>query len=243
MGCCQWWQPSLPRRRVALRGRPMVTLIVFCLWRPCSQLVKQHPEIISGKVIENCPTLSNYQMCTFRFFVSVLTNQTCYDIPVKFEIEPLDTKVIASSTGPLGGLCNGVKFSQPKPLYLDLAEQVDFIDEDYPDSSLSSSGGDLLSHTPKSSLSTASSDTLATSSANASPVNALYESKIPSCNLDSECTPIAGINDWNAEKDFAYGVSTSLYESHPSTRRHAGDPVADSFAVSGAVRLPALSPG
>lgn len=231
--CCQWWRHHYHVGVSPSAGAQWVTLIVFCLWRPSSQLVKQHPEIISGKVIENCPTISNYQ-CLHFALLSVLTNQTCYDIPVKFEIEPLDTKVIASSTGPLGGLCNGVKFSQPKPLYLDLAEQVDFIDEDYPDSSLSSSGGDLLSHTPKSSLSTVSSDTLATSSANASPVNALYESKIPSCNLDSECTPIAGINDWNAEKDFAYGVSTSLYESHPSTRRHAGDPIADSFAVSGA---------
>ena len=158
-----------------------------------SQLVKQHPEIVSGK--------------------------TCYDLPIK-DIEPLETRVVASCTGPNGGLLN-VICSPPKPF--DLADEVDFIDEDYPDSSLSSTGVELPPHTPKSSLSTVSSDvgdTLATSE-NASPVS-VFESKLSSLDSSGECNPIAGINDWNCEKDFAYGISTTLYESHPVTKHKAG---------------------
>ena len=112
-----------------------------------------------------------------------------------------------------------VNYSPPKPF--DLTDEVDFIDEDYPDSSLSSTGVDLSPPTPKSSVSTVSSDVGVTlpPSENTSPVNE-YESKIES--LDHDCNPIAGINDWNCEKDFAYGISTTLYESHPFTKRHAG---------------------
>ena len=155
-------------------------------------MVKQHPEIVSGK--------------------------TCYDLPIK-DIEPLETKVVASCTGPNGGLLN-ITCKPPKPF--DLADEVDFIDEDYPDSSLSSTGVDLSPHTPKSSVSTASSDVGDTlpSSENASPVS-VFESKLSSMDSD-ECNPIAGINDWSREKDFAYGISTTLYESHPATKRNAG---------------------
>ena len=132
--------------------------------------------------------------------------------------------MIASFSGPNGGILN-VDCLPPKPF--DLADEVDFIDEDYPDTSLSSTGADISPHTPKSSVSTvsASSDVgeAFTSSENASPVN-LFESKIDNNNLFTEDHhhPIAGIEDWHCEKDFAYGISTTLYESHPSTKRHAG---------------------
>ncbi|KAH9410320.1 hypothetical protein TYRP_010079 [Tyrophagus putrescentiae] len=185
-------------------------------------LVKQHPEIVSGK--------------------------TCYDLPVK-DIESLATAVVASCTGPSGGLAT-VNCSPPKPFDLAADLEVDFIDEDYPtDSSLSSSNGggpgDCPHHhhlssssssprhhhkSPKSSDSTASTvssdvgdeGTGGGTPENASPVNGGGTGGAYSSLESDSCSPIAGINDWSREKDFAYGISTTL---------NAGDPIADSFAV------------
>lgn len=43
---------------------------------------------------------------------------------------------------------------------------------------------------------------------------------------------IAGIDDWQRpSSSFAYGISTSLYESHPTLKEQAGEPVADSFGI------------
>lgn len=43
---------------------------------------------------------------------------------------------------------------------------------------------------------------------------------------------IAGIDDWRRpSSSFAYGISTSLYESHPTLKERAGEPVADSFGI------------
>lgn len=207
-------------------------------------LVKQHPEIVSGK--------------------------TCYDLPVK-DIESLATAVVASCTGPSGGLAT-VNCSPPKPFDLAADLEVDFIDEDYPtDSSLSSSNGggpgDCPHHhhlssssssprhhhkSPKSSDSTASTvssdvgdeGTGGGTPENASPVNGGGTGGAYSSLESDSCSPIAGINDWSREKDFAYGISTTLYESQPAqqqqqqqnglaiaAKRNAGDPIADSFAV------------
>lgn len=175
------------------------------------QLTKQHPDIISGK--------------------------TCYDMPVR-EIEILAPRIMAACTGPTGGLqtvnCNS------KPLELAI-DDVDFIDEDYPDSSLSSNGCDhnhnhqrsrhqsssspsnsaKLSTTPNS----LSSDTGEPTSTNSS------AEKLRSQSSDSGTEPVAGIDDWNRSEDFAYGISTTLYEAHPCTKLKAGDPIADSFAI------------
>jgi hypothetical protein len=44
-------------------------------------------------------------------------------------------------------------------------------------------------------------------------------------------TPVAGVVDWNRASSFACGISTTLYESNPYTKEHAGDPIADAYAV------------
>lgn len=132
------------------------------------------------------------------------------------DIERLESGVVAAYTGPNRGLLN-VRITPSKPF--DLADDVDFIDEDYPDSSLSSTGEDQSPHTSKSSKSSVvSSDTgeVGSSTENVSPLNTYSSS--------ADCTqdPVAGIANWNKESDFAYGISTTLYESNPSTHRNAG---------------------
>ena len=43
--------------------------------------------------------------------------------------------------------------------------------------------------------------------------------------------PIAGINNWQNGKNFAEGISTSLYDRIPEKNQHNGDPVADVFGI------------
>lgn len=42
---------------------------------------------------------------------------------------------------------------------------------------------------------------------------------------------VAGVENWNVPHINGYGASCSLYEVHPITRRHTGDPIADCFAI------------
>ena len=50
--------------------------------------------------------------------------------------------------------------------------------------------------------------------------------------LRNECDiPIAGIRNWNRPNSAATGTSVTLYERHPHTAEHAGNPIADTFAV------------
>lgn len=42
---------------------------------------------------------------------------------------------------------------------------------------------------------------------------------------------VAGVEHWNVSHTNAYGASCSLYEVHPITHRHTGDPIADCFAI------------
>lgn len=42
---------------------------------------------------------------------------------------------------------------------------------------------------------------------------------------------IAGIKDWSQSTEDAFGISTTLYESHPTTKAKAGEPIADSFGI------------
>lgn len=42
---------------------------------------------------------------------------------------------------------------------------------------------------------------------------------------------VAGVENWNVPHTNAYGASCSLYEVHPLTHRHTGDPIADCFAI------------
>ncbi|CAG0920780.1 unnamed protein product [Notodromas monacha] len=43
--------------------------------------------------------------------------------------------------------------------------------------------------------------------------------------------PIAGVSNWALPAPFACGISVTLYESNPYTGEHAGDPIADAYAV------------
>lgn len=122
-----------------------------------------------------------------------------------------------------------VHIAAPKPF--DLADDVDYIDEDYPDSSLSSAGAvDQLSpHTNKSSSSNVSSDGRLTASDGTGSPNSGYQTNSNS-NHSNNKEPIAGVFDWNCGNDHAYGVSNSLYESHPTTKKNAGN--SSSFVAS-----------
>lgn len=42
---------------------------------------------------------------------------------------------------------------------------------------------------------------------------------------------VAGVENWNVPHSNSYGASCSLYEVHPITHRHTGDPIADCFAI------------
>jgi len=42
---------------------------------------------------------------------------------------------------------------------------------------------------------------------------------------------VAGVENWNVPHTNSYGASCSLYEVHPITHRHTGDPIADCFAI------------
>ena len=45
------------------------------------------------------------------------------------------------------------------------------------------------------------------------------------------CFPFQGIRNWNRPNSAATGQSITLYERHPFTGDHAGNPIADSFAI------------
>ncbi|XP_055701472.1 PP2C-like domain-containing protein CG9801 isoform X3 [Phlebotomus papatasi] len=47
--------------------------------------------------------------------------------------------------------------------------------------------------------------------------------------VDSE--PIAGVVNWKAESEHAYGLSVSLYEENPITTEQSGSPIADCFGL------------
>lgn len=49
----------------------------------------------------------------------------------------------------------------------------------------------------------------------------------------NESLPSAAITsiDWNSKNRKAFGVSQSLYETHPISGKITGEPIADSFAV------------
>lgn len=44
-------------------------------------------------------------------------------------------------------------------------------------------------------------------------------------------TVIAGINHWYRPNNMATGQAITLYERHPYTAEHAGNPIADTFAI------------
>jgi len=50
----------------------------------------------------------------------------------------------------------------------------------------------------------------------------------PISSLPSE---VAGVLNWSRPHCRAYGAATTLYERHPVTKQHAGNPIADCFAI------------
>jgi len=50
----------------------------------------------------------------------------------------------------------------------------------------------------------------------------------PISSLPSE---VAGVLNWSRPQCRAYGAATTLYERHPVTKQHAGNPIADCFAI------------
>ncbi|KAH9421226.1 hypothetical protein DERP_012799 [Dermatophagoides pteronyssinus] len=174
-------------------------------------LTKNHPDIISGK--------------------------TCYDMPIK-EIELLETNIVSACTGPSDGLLT--IHSSSKPFEIALDDGIDFIDEDYPDSSLSSNGCSDHHSSPQNSakLSTSSDVISSTDTGDVITFSDVSDRQTKSSSSSSSnnhetiiIEPVAGVNNWNRFDDFAYGISTTLYESHPSTKQRAGDPIADSYAI------------
>ncbi len=50
--------------------------------------------------------------------------------------------------------------------------------------------------------------------------------------LKSDCdTVIAGVRHWSRPNNSATGQAVTLYERHPHTAEHAGNPIADTFAI------------
>lgn len=171
-----------------------------------SHLIKNHPDIISGK--------------------------TCYDMPVK-EIELLETNIVAAFTGPNDGL--RTINSSTKPFDVPLDDGIDFIDEDYPDSSLSSNGAcsDHNNHSsPQNSAKLSTTSSMLSSTGDVMTFSDQSDQRNKSSPSSTTTTtnnhetitiePVAGVNNWNRFDDFAYGISTTLYESHPTTKQRAG---------------------
>ncbi|KAH8419138.1 hypothetical protein KR222_006638 [Zaprionus bogoriensis] len=47
--------------------------------------------------------------------------------------------------------------------------------------------------------------------------------------ISSLATPVAGVQNWNMDCDFAYGISVSLYENNMLTKEPMGNPIADCY--------------
>lgn len=166
-----------------------------------SKLNKNHPDILSGK--------------------------TCYDLPVK-EIHKLSTKVVSASTGPDGGLTLVNRRCKP----FDLADaDVDFIDEDFNESnnSLPYIKSDIVNDTSSKSNENNHKNT---NNNNNDSSHENWEQNQSIISSADECLhksatlalgeEIAGIAGWESATDNAYGIATTLYECHPSTREKAG---------------------
>lgn len=145
----------------------------------------------------------------------ILCGKTCYDLPVK-EISKLSKKLVSASTGPNGGLTQVNRRSKP----FDLADtDVDFIDEDYNDSNNSLP---FVKNANINGIISNSNDNNADicddkESINNSENDGFHKSATMALGED-----IAGINRWDSSTDNAYGIATTLYECHPSTKEKAG---------------------
>jgi fructoselysine-6-P-deglycase FrlB-like protein len=63
-------------------------------------------------------------------------------------------------------------------------------------------------------------------------INTLFELKCHnSLNFKFCFSFLLGIRHWNRPNNAATGQSVTLYERHPHTAEHAGNPIADTFAL------------
>ncbi|XP_054161387.1 PP2C-like domain-containing protein CG9801 [Oppia nitens] len=173
------------------------------------KLTKSHPDILSGK--------------------------TCYDLPVK-EIHKLSKKVVTASTGPGDGLTQVNRRSKP----FDLADaDVDFIDEDYSESNNSLpfiKNEDINGIITKSSENNDKNKIINNNEENWEQKQSINGSEEEDLEIHKSQTlalgeEIAGITKWDAGSDHAYGIATTLYECHPTTKQKAGEPIADAFGI------------
>lgn len=169
-----------------------------------SELKTSHPDIICGK--------------------------TCYDLPVK-EISRLSKKIVAAQTGPGAGL-TAINNSKKKQAFEPPPDtDVDFIDEDFDDAELESSPYKSCYHVSISSPKT-SKDKANNNHAHLQKETTYPESRssdVPDGNISVK---LAGVDNWNnPSASFAYGISSTLYESHPTSSLRAGEPIADAFGI------------
>lgn len=176
----------------------------------------------------------------------IISGKTCYDLPVK-EINRLSKRVVSAHTGPGKGLT--LVNRQRKTTAFELpadAEDVDFIDEDFgtesspsPASSrptsaesikLSASARALQVPAGSSSCSSDSDESGYRPTAKNSSSDSIHSSATIALRSGGD-NLIAGVANWNAWSERAYGLSTTLYEGHPRSGAKAGEPIADAFGI------------
>ncbi|XP_060877672.1 PP2C-like domain-containing protein CG9801 [Metopolophium dirhodum] len=117
-------------------------------------------------------------------------------------------EVVSSLTGPHGGL---ISVNQTEKHLSASDPEINFIDNLEDDS-----------HNGEKKVSVSTNDATDETSNVESKQNILKKLRHPL---------VAGVENWNVPHTNAYGASCSLYEVHPITHRHTGDPIADCFAI------------
>ncbi|XP_015791644.1 PP2C-like domain-containing protein CG9801 [Tetranychus urticae] len=88
-----------------------------------------------------------------------------------------------------------------------------------------------LPNETSSSLSKSSTKETSESSSTTNLTSNSISSTTPSTTSISSLDEIAGVDNWKCPTENAFGLATSLYESHPTTSERAGEPIADSFGI------------
>ncbi|CAG2164956.1 unnamed protein product [Oppiella nova] len=167
----------------------------------------------------------------------ILCGKTCYDLPVK-EVHKLSNKLVTASTGPGGGLTLVNRRSKP----FDLTDpDVDFIDEDYNESNNSlpflkneNINGIISKSNENNDKNKNNNNRDNINEENWEQKPSIISSETESFHKSATLAlgeEIAGIANWDSGTDNAYGMATTLYECHPSTKEKAGEPIADAFGL------------
>ncbi|CAL1264017.1 unnamed protein product [Larinioides sclopetarius] len=122
------------------------------------------------------------------------------------KVAKLSKVVLAAHTGPNGGLTQVNRKQKPFE-YLDL--DVDFIDEDYDESSSENINKLNIDDSNPVDIKEKTIEQISDK-----------DNKLLS-NQDSQ-DEVAGIKNWNQPDERAHGVATTLYEKHPVTNANAG---------------------